>query len=41
LLDDGGKARHEEMVELVERMLDLHKQLPKAITPHVWTSADG
>jgi len=22
------------MVELVERMLDLHKQLPKVITPH-------
>ena len=22
------------MVELVERMLDLHKQLPKAKTPH-------
>jgi hypothetical protein len=26
------------MVELVERMLDLHKQLLKAKTPHVWTS---
>jgi hypothetical protein len=28
------KARHDKMVELVERMLDLHKQLPKAKTPH-------
>ena len=35
-------ARHDRMVELVERMLDpsagsgqaLHKQLPKAKTPH-------
>ena len=27
-------ARHDKMVELVERMLDLHKQLPKAKTPH-------
>jgi len=26
--------RHDKMVELVERMLDLHKQLPKAKTPH-------
>ena len=29
------KARHDKMVELVERMLDLHKQLPKAKTPRV------
>jgi hypothetical protein len=37
-----GNARHEGMVELAERMLDpsadsgqaLHKQLPKAKTPH-------
>jgi hypothetical protein len=28
------KMRHDRMVELVERMLDLHKQLPKAKTPH-------
>ena len=27
------KARHDKMVELVERMLDLRKQLPKAKTP--------
>ena len=26
------------MVELVETMLKLHKDLPKAKTPHVWTS---
>ncbi len=40
--DAGGKARHDKMVELAERMLDLsagsgqalHKQLPKAKTPH-------
>jgi len=32
-LSDFG-ARHDKMVELVERMLDLHKQLPKAKTPH-------
>ncbi|MBN1458030.1 MAG: N-6 DNA methylase, partial [Armatimonadetes bacterium] len=30
----ADKARHDKMVELVERMLDLHKQLPKAKTPH-------
>jgi len=24
------KVRHDKMVELVERMLDLHKKLPKA-----------
>jgi hypothetical protein len=41
-LDDGGKARLDKTVELVERMLDpsagsgqaLHKQLPKAKTRH-------
>jgi hypothetical protein len=27
------------MVELVERMLDLRKQLPKANTPHVWADS--
>jgi hypothetical protein len=40
------KARHDKMVELVARMLDpsagsgqaLHKQLPKAKTPHVWAN---
>jgi hypothetical protein len=26
------------MVGLVETMLKLHKDLPKAKTPHVWTS---
>jgi hypothetical protein len=30
----ADKARHDKMVELVERMLGLHKQLPKAKTPH-------
>jgi adenine-specific DNA-methyltransferase len=34
LLLSGVKARQGKMVELVERMLDLHKQLPKARTPH-------
>lgn len=34
LSPDGIKVRHDKMVELVERMLDLHKQLPKAKTPH-------
>ena len=28
-----GKPRHDKIVELVERMLDLHRQLPKAKTP--------
>jgi len=28
------KVRHDKMVELVERMLNLRKQLPKAKTPH-------
>jgi hypothetical protein len=27
-------ARHDKMVELVQRMLALHKQLRKAKTPH-------
>jgi hypothetical protein len=27
-------TRHDKMVELVEWILDLHKQLPKAKTPH-------
>jgi len=26
------------MVELVEMMLKLHKDLPKAKTPHVWAN---
>jgi hypothetical protein len=32
-LSDVG-ARHNKMDELVEGMLDLHKQLPEAKTPH-------
>ena len=28
------KARHDRMVELVQRMLDLHKRLPDAKTHH-------
>ena len=32
-------ARYEDMVGLVETMLKLHKDLPKAKPPHVW--ADG
>jgi hypothetical protein len=28
------KSRHDKMAELVERMLDLHKQLPKAKNPN-------
>jgi len=52
--NQADKARHDKMVELVERMLDpsassgqaLHKQSPKAKTPHVWAdssqpTADG
>jgi len=31
-----SSALHDKMVELVKRMLDLHKQLLKAKTPHVW-----
>jgi hypothetical protein len=34
MFPSDGKTRHDKMVELVERMLDLHKQLPKAKTPH-------
>jgi hypothetical protein len=30
----ADKARHDRMVELVERMLSLHRQLPSAKTPH-------
>jgi hypothetical protein len=32
LFDDGVKARHDKMVGLVEPMLKLHKDLPKART---------
>jgi hypothetical protein len=32
--DPTDKARHDQMVELVERMLSLNKQLPKAKTAH-------
>ncbi len=32
--DKKDKARHDRVVELVERMLDLHKKLPAAKTPH-------
>jgi hypothetical protein len=32
--EEDGAARHDRIVELVERMLDLHKQLPEAKTPH-------
>jgi len=32
--DSTDKARHDKMVSLVERMLDLHKQLAAANTPH-------
>lgn len=32
------KARHDRMVELVERMLDLHKQLAAAKTDHAKTN---
>ena len=31
------KARHDRMVALVNRMLDLHKQLPEAKTPQTQT----
>jgi len=34
LFDDGVKARHDKVVGLVETMLKLHKDLPKAKTPH-------
>jgi len=32
--DPADKARHERTVGLVETMLKLHKDLPKAKTPH-------
>jgi hypothetical protein len=32
------KARHDRIVELVERMLALHKQLPGANTEHAMTN---
>jgi hypothetical protein len=32
--DPSDKARHDRMVELVDRMLDLHKRLHTANTPH-------
>ncbi len=35
--DPIDKARHDQMVNLVERMLDLHKQLAAAKTPQVKT----
>jgi hypothetical protein len=31
-------AQHDRMVGLVETMLKLHKDLPKAKTPHVWAN---
>jgi hypothetical protein len=33
--DDGVKARHDKMVGLVDTMLKLHKDLPKAKTPQI------
>jgi hypothetical protein len=39
LLRSDVKARHDKMAGLVERMLKLHKDLPKAKPPHV--PADG
>jgi hypothetical protein len=30
----ADKSRHDKMVSLVDRMLDLHKKLPEAKTPH-------
>ncbi|MFQ5866073.1 MAG: hypothetical protein ACE5IW_12670 [bacterium] len=35
--DSRDKARHQHMVTLVERMLDLHKQLAEAKTPQAKT----
>ena len=35
--DPTDKARHDQMVTLVERMLALHKQLAKAKTPQAKT----
>ena len=37
LNEHADKARHDSMVELVERMLDLHKRLRKAKTPQTKT----
>jgi hypothetical protein len=37
LSDPTDKARHDRMVELVERMLDLHRQLAEAKVPQVKT----
>ncbi|MCX6842438.1 MAG: hypothetical protein NTX53_09185 [candidate division WOR-3 bacterium] len=34
MLRDDVKARHDKMVGLVDAMLKLHKDLPKAKTPH-------
>ncbi|MDY0391795.1 MAG: Eco57I restriction-modification methylase domain-containing protein [Candidatus Bipolaricaulis sp.] len=36
--DPADKARHDKMVELVQRMLDLHKQLAAAKTEHEKTA---
>lgn len=36
--DAEDKARHDRMVSLVQRMLDLHKSLPAAKTPHEKTA---
>jgi hypothetical protein len=33
-ISNRGQLRHGKMIELAERMLDLHQQLPKAKTPH-------
>jgi len=38
--DPADIARHDRMVSLVERMLDLHKQLPEAATPHEKTALE-
>ena len=35
--DPTDKARHDQMVTLVERMLELHKQLAEAKTPQAKT----
>ena len=36
--DPDDKSRHDRMVEMVERMLSLHKRLPSAGTPHEKTA---
>ena len=38
--DPADVVRHDHMVSLVEQMLDLHKQLPKAGTPHEKTALE-